>query len=136
MRQPDELGVELADAPLSLGARLVELVELDRYVTADDDRTPAGLDDDHLHAAGVARCRYEPKAGKQLVLAVHLRVLHAWRVDPLADGVVVLVASIVELAALDVDRLAGEEVVAAAVVEVQVRVDHDVDGVQVELLLG
>jgi hypothetical protein len=27
------------------------------YFTADDDRTPAGLDDDHLQAARVARRR-------------------------------------------------------------------------------
>jgi hypothetical protein len=33
--------------------RLVELTEPNRYVAADDDRTPASLDDDHLHAACV-----------------------------------------------------------------------------------
>src|SRR3712207_8601359 len=48
-------------------------------------------------------------------------------VDPLADRVVVLAARVVELRPLHVDGLAGEEVVAAAVVEVQVRVDDDVD---------
>ena len=48
-------------------------------------------------------------------------------------GGAVLGARVVELAPLHVDRLAGEEVVAAAVVEVQVRVDHDVDPGQVEV---
>ena len=60
---------------------------------------------------------------------------HAGGVDPLADGVVVLVARVVELLALDVDRPAGEEVVAAAVVEVQVGVDDDVDAGEIEVLL-
>ena len=52
-----------------------------------------------------------------------------------ANGVVVLAASVVELPTLDVDRPAGEEVVAAAVVEVQVCVDDDVDAGEVEVLL-
>ena len=102
----------------------------------DDDRTPAGLDDDHLRAACVARRRDEPEPGKQLELAVDRHVPHAGRLDPLADGVVVLAARVVELPTLDVDRLAGEEVVAAAVVEVQVRVDDDVDAGEVEVLLA
>ena len=59
---------------------------------------------------------------------------HAGRVDPLANGVVVLAAGVVELPTLDVDRPTGEEVVAAAVVEVQVRVDDDVDAGEVEVL--
>ena len=37
---------------------------------------------------------------------------------------------------MDVDRLAGEEVVAAAVIGVQVRVDDDVDTGEVEVLLA
>lgn len=45
-------------------------------------------------------------------------------------------ARLVELAALDVDRPAGEEVVAAAVVEVQVCVDDDIDAGEVEGLLA
>src|SRR3712207_8595759 len=46
-----------------------------------------------------------------------------------------LFRSVVELPTLDVDRLAGEEVVAAAVVGVQVRVDDDVDAGEIEVLL-
>ena len=61
---------------------------------------------------------------------------HAGRLDPLANGVVVLAARVVELPTLDVDRPAGEEVVAAAVVEVQVCVDDDVDAGEVEVLLA
>ena len=67
-------------------------------------------------------------------LAVDRRVPHAWRLDPLANGVAVLAARVVELPTLDVDRPAGEEVVAAAVVEVQVCVDDDVDAGEVEVL--
>jgi hypothetical protein len=74
--------------------------------------------------------------GKQLELAVDRDVPHAGRVDPLANGVVVLAARVVELPTLDVDRLAGEEVVAAAVVEVQVCVDDHVDAGEIEVLLA
>ena len=45
-------------------------------------------------------------------------------------------AGVRELPALDVDRLPGDEVVAAAVVEVQVGVDDDVDAAQIEVLLA
>jgi hypothetical protein len=62
-------------------------------------------------------------------------VPHAGRLDPLADRVFVLGKRVVELPTLDVDRLAGEEVVAAAVVEVEVRVDDDLDAGEVEVLL-
>src|SRR5690606_35494204 len=58
------------------------------------------------------------------------------RVDPLAKGVPVLVARIIELAALDVDRLAGEEMVATAVVCMQMGVDDDVDAGEIQVLLG
>ena len=84
----------------------------------------------------VARRRDESEPGQQLVLAVDRHVLHAGRLDPLANGVVVLAARVVELPTLDVDRLAGEEVVAAAVVGVQVCVDDDVDAGEVEVLLA
>ena len=76
------------------------------------------------------------RPGKQLEFAVGRHVPHAGRLDPLADGVVVLAAGVVELPTLDADRPAGEEVVAAAVVEVQVRVDDDVDAAEVEVLLA
>src|ERR671913_393622 len=49
-------------------------------------------------------------------LAVDRHVLHAGRIDPLANSVVVLAARVVELQTLDVDRPAGEEVIATAVV--------------------
>src|SRR5436190_15633367 len=136
VREPDQLGVERTHPQLAFGARLVELAEPNRHVAADDDRTPASLDDDHLHAARVARRRDEAEPGQQLVLAVDRLVAHAGRLDPLANSVVVLAARVVELPTLDVDRPAGEEVVAAAVVEVQVCVDHDVDAGEIEVLLA
>src|SRR3954462_1156016 len=91
------------------------------------NRPSASLHDDDLHAAGVARRREEPEPGKQLQLAVDRDISHARRIDPLANGVVVLIPRVVELTALDVDRLASKETVAAAVIEVQVGVDDDVD---------
>ena len=57
VREPDELGLERKDPLPAFGGRLVELAEPHRHVAADDDRTPAGLDDDHLRAARVARRR-------------------------------------------------------------------------------
>jgi hypothetical protein len=42
------------------------------------------------------------------VLAVDRHVLHAGRLDPLANGVVVLAERVVEIPTLDVDRLASE----------------------------
>src|SRR5215213_1496334 len=94
-----------AHAPrLAFGVRLVELAEPNRHVAADDDRTPASLDDDHLHAAGVARRRDESEPGKQLELAVDRHVTHAGRLDPLGSCVVILAARVVELPTLEVSR--------------------------------
>ena len=78
----------------------------------------------------------EPEPGQQLVLAVDRHVLHAGRLDPFADRVVVVAERVVELPALNIDRPAGEQMVAAAVVEVQMRVDDDVDAGEVEGLLA
>ena len=51
VREPDQLGLEREHPKLAFGLRLVELAEPDGHVAADDHRTPAGLDDDHLQAA-------------------------------------------------------------------------------------
>jgi len=61
VREPDQLGVERAHPQLAFGVWLVELTEPNRHVAADDDWTPAGLDDDHLRPACVARRRDEPE---------------------------------------------------------------------------
>ena len=134
VREPDHLGVERAHPQLTFGVRLVELAEPHRHVTADDDRTSAGFDDDDLHAACVAWRRNEPEPSQQLVLAVDRHVPHAGCLDPRANGVVILAARVVELPTLDIDRPADEEVVAATVVEVQVCVDDDVDAGEIEVL--
>ncbi|HMK91699.1 MAG TPA: hypothetical protein VK576_01755, partial [Thermoleophilia bacterium] len=65
MREPDQPGAERTHPQLAFGVRLVELAEPNRHVAADDDRTPASLDDDHLRAACVAGRRDEPEPGKQ-----------------------------------------------------------------------
>ncbi len=62
--------------------------------------------------------------------------MHAGRINPLANRVVVQAASIIEFQTLDVDRFASEEVVAATVVEVQVGVDDEVNAGEVEALLA
>src|SRR3954467_15589343 len=92
VREPDELGLERAHPQLTLGARLVELAEANGHVAADDARAPAGLDDDHLQAARVARRRDEAEPRQQLELAVDRLVAHAGRLDPLADPGGVLAA--------------------------------------------
>jgi hypothetical protein len=136
VRKPDQLGVERAHPQLAFGVRLIELAEPNRHVAADDDWTPASLDDDHLQPSCVARRRDEPETGKQFELAVDRHVLHTGRIDPLANSVIVLAARVFELQTLDVDRPAGEEVVATTVVEVQVCVDYDVNASEVEVLLA
>ena len=109
VREPDQLGVERAHPQLAFGVGLVELAEPNRHVAADNHPAPTSLDNDHLHAACVARRGDEPEPRKQIELAVDRHVLHAGRVDPLANGVVVLAARVLELPTLDVDRPAGEE---------------------------
>lgn len=136
VREVDQLGVERAHPPLSFGVRLVEFAEPNRHVAADDERTPAGLDDDDLRPARVARRGDEPQAGKEFELAVDRHVPHTGRFDPLANRVVVLAARVGELQTLDVDGLAGEEVIATTVVEVQVCVDDDVNACEVKVLLA
>src|SRR5438874_7668596 len=108
VREPDQLGVERAHQQLAFGVRLVELAESNRHVAADNHRTPTSLDNDHLQAACVARRRDKPEPGKQFELAVDRHVPHAGRLDPLANGVVVLAARVVELSTLDVDRPAAK----------------------------
>src|SRR5688500_2754195 len=85
VREPDQLGVEREDAAPSFSRRLVELAVPYGHVAADDDRAPAGLDDDHLMAVAVARCRDEAQPGQQLELPVDRLVLHAGRVHPVAN---------------------------------------------------
>src|SRR4051794_14700347 len=104
-------------------------------VAGDDDRPPSGLDHDDLRTARMTWRRDESDPGEQLELAVDRHVPDTARVDPLANRVVVLAARVVELLTLDVDRPAREEVVATAVVEVQVCVDDNVDAGDVEVLL-
>src|ERR1043166_9362762 len=103
VREPDQLGVERAHPQLAFGVRLVGLPEQTPPAPADDARPPANLDDDHLHAGCVPRRRDEPEPRKQLELAVDRHVAHAGRFDPLANGVVVLAARVVELPTLDGD---------------------------------
>src|ERR687888_73534 len=51
VREPDQLGVERTHPQLAFGVRLVELAGPNRPGAPDDERTPASLADDHLHAA-------------------------------------------------------------------------------------
>ncbi len=112
MREPDQLRLKPTHSQLPLGLRHVELAKPNRHVAAHHDRTPASLDDDHLHAASMARRRDESDPRKQLELAIDRYVPHAGRIDPLSDRVVVLGTRVVELPTLNIDRPAGEEVVA------------------------
>ena len=88
VREPDQFGLERAYQPLAFGVRLVEFPKPDRHVAAHDERAPTSLDDDDLHAASVAWRRHEPEPGQQFEFAVDRHVLHAGRIDPLANRVV------------------------------------------------
>src|SRR5437763_15660110 len=77
VREPDQLGVERTHPQLAFGVRLVEPAVPNRHVAGDNHRTPTSLDNDHLHAACVARRRAEPEPGKQLEPAVDRHVAHA-----------------------------------------------------------
>src|SRR5258706_15479479 len=79
--EPDQLGVERAHPQLAFGVRFVELAEPNRHVAADDDRTPASLDDDHLHDLCVALRWDEPQPGKKFELADNRHVLQSARAD-------------------------------------------------------
>jgi hypothetical protein len=50
VREPDRLRVERTHSHLAFGVRLVEHAKPNRHVAANDDRAPASLDDDDLHA--------------------------------------------------------------------------------------
>src|SRR6478736_1509999 len=64
VREPDLLRVERSHELLALGLRVVELAVEDRRVTDDDGRMLAGLDDDDLRAARVARRWDKANAGQ------------------------------------------------------------------------
>lgn len=81
------------------------------HVAANNDRTPASLDHDHLRPACVERREDEPEPVKPSDL-------------------------VVELQPLDVERPAREDVVATTFVEVQVCVDNDVNANKVEVMLS
>jgi len=104
-----------------------ELLEPVADVAAEDDRALVGLHDDDLMSGRVSRRRQEPDARKDLRLAVVLDVRRARKIDPLPQRVVVVRPGVRELAPLHVDRHAREQPVAAAVVEVEVRVDDERD---------
>lgn len=109
MREPDQFRVERAHPQLAFGTWLVKLAKPDRYIAANDNGPPAGLDDDNLHAGCVPRCRHEPKPGEQLEFTIDRHIPHAGRVDPFANGVLIRVAvGVVELPTLDADGLAGK----------------------------
>jgi hypothetical protein len=67
VREPDQLRVERKHPQLAFAVRLVELAEPDRHVAADDDRTPADLDDDHELLPGL---RLVPALGHTSVMPV------------------------------------------------------------------
>jgi hypothetical protein len=73
------------------------------------------------------RAAFDLAAGVDVVVTRTFTSARSRSLDPFADRVVVLAARVLELLPLNVNRPSGEEVVAAAVVEVKVRVDDDVD---------
>ena len=93
-----------------------------RDVAAEHDEAVVRLDDHGLVPGRVARREEHRDAVEQLGVAVELDVRLAVEMHPLDE--VVRLDGRLELGALDVGRRPGEPAVAAAVVEVQMRVDH------------
>ena len=62
VREPDQLGVKCKHPQPAFRGRLVELAEPNRHVAADDDWTPASLDDDHLVPVRVPGCRQQAES--------------------------------------------------------------------------
>jgi ribosomal protein S18 acetylase RimI-like enzyme len=68
VREPDQLGLERTHPQLTLGLRLVELLEPHRHVTADHDRMPARLDHALRTPITGARCSYDPAVSSSLTI--------------------------------------------------------------------
>src|SRR5918995_159349 len=130
--EPHQLGCHCEHESLALRPRLVELAEPDRRVSGEDGRTVARVYDDYLRSASVPRRRDESHTWQQFELTVDGDVLHAGCLDPIADRVVVQGQRVVEFPTLHVDRCAAEQMVVAAVVEVQMCVHNDVDACEVD----
>lgn len=113
------------DEQLSRLAR-VELPPGVSDVPGDHDQTFVGVDKDGLMPVRVSGSRQHSHAGSDLSPAVVLDVRCALEFDPRRDRVALGPRSRA-LDALHMDRGPGEEAVAAAMVEVQVRVDHTDD---------
>lgn len=132
---PDVLGLQGTDQELPFGHGVVQFPEPDGGVAGDDRRPLPRLYDDDLRTAGVPWGREEADSRKQFEFSVHGHIMRAGRVNPFSDRVTVLGTGVVEFLTLDVDRNAWEEVIPAAVVEVQMGIYDDVYAIEIECML-
>jgi len=94
-------------------------------LTSDDDCAVVRIDNDRLVAGRVAGGD-DAKPRKQVTVSVKQLVVRAREVDPVRQGVPWCARRLV-LSALDEDRPTRKELVAAAVIEVEVRVNDETD---------
>lgn len=95
-------------------------------LSRDDNSAFPAANDDGLVPSRMTGSRYDEYAGQHLRLTIELLVLQPGRVDELGQRVTGS-AGTLELDSLGQDRPAGQLRVAAAVIEVQVTVDDELD---------
>jgi hypothetical protein len=96
-----------------------------RGVSGQDDGALARLDDDGLVTGRMAGREQHGDAGQNFDVSFETLIPRARKMHPLDD--VIRLGDRVVLGSLDVDRDAWEELVAAAMVEVQMRIDDRCD---------
>src|SRR5216683_790949 len=103
-----------------------ELLDVKGRIAHHDHRPGSRVDHGALVTRSMSGRGDHSHAGPDLGPAIEQLILGARIVQPLGDGVIVLPDASVFLT-LDVDGRMGENAVLAAVVEVQVRIDHPLD---------
>src|SRR5438105_8358876 len=121
VREPDPARPERLERRTRL--RSVEVLPAVRDVARDDYEPVVRVDEHRLVAGRVTRRRDDANSRNDLRLAVELDVVGTLELDPLRNRVIGF-AGRLALPALHVDRKAWKEPIPAAVVEVEVRVDH------------
>src|SRR6266542_2682449 len=126
MGEPDAAWRETIEHPRGCVNGIVELAPGICHVAADDHEAVIRLDQYRLMPGRVPRSWHDPDSREQLLFALELHIASPVEVHPLRDRVV-LSSSCLALEPLHVNGDSRKQSVATAVVEMQVRVDHEHD---------